>query len=151
MRPGRQQPRYIATSNDRFAVCEVNAVARTDRRIAETEASNWETALFRALRKTQAMLVVIGSRWLTGDGASSRFDDPDDWVRREIEEALQRAVRVLPVLVDGAPFSTRSELPETLTALLRRQRLEIKASTRRSDVANVITTLKRIDEEREGA
>jgi NTE family protein len=113
--------------------------------------ADWETALFRALRRTQAMLVVIGSHWLTKDGGSSRLDDPDDWVRREIEEALQRAVRVVPVLVDGAVFPTRSQLPEALTGLLRRQRLEVKASTRLSDVANVIATLKRIDDERESA
>ena len=31
-----------------------------------------------------------------------RLDDPNDFVRIEIEAALERNVRVIPVLVDGA-------------------------------------------------
>ena len=50
------------------------------------------------------LLAVIGPRWLTASGEEGgrRLDDPADFVRLEIEAALTRGVRVIPVLVDGA-------------------------------------------------
>jgi hypothetical protein len=61
---------------------------------------------------SDALLVVIGQNWL-----SSRLDDPDDHVRIEIETALARGIRVIPVLVDGATMPRPDALPDTLKAL----------------------------------
>src|ERR1700722_7003092 len=56
-----------------------------------------------AVGACSVLLAVIGPRWLTveGDGGR-RIDDPQDWVRLEIETALSREIRVIPVLVDEA-------------------------------------------------
>ena len=49
-----------------------------------------------------AVLAVIGDRWLAAaDEDGRRLDDPGDFVRLEIEAALTRGVRVIPVLVGG--------------------------------------------------
>ncbi|HEX5900831.1 MAG TPA: toll/interleukin-1 receptor domain-containing protein [Solirubrobacteraceae bacterium] len=84
--------------------------------------------------KCNVVLAIIGPGWLDArdrDG-ERRLDDPQDWVRLEIERALARdGVEVIPVLVDGARLPPREELPESLLALRRRNAFEL--SDRRWD------------------
>jgi hypothetical protein len=51
------------------------------------------------------MLAIIGPNWLNSKDESGqrRLDNPADYVRVEIAAALRRNIRVVPVLVDGAP------------------------------------------------
>jgi hypothetical protein len=54
---------------------------------------------------TCAVLVaLIGRQWMTitGEEGRRRLDNPGDYVRFEVQAALERGVRVIPVLVDGA-------------------------------------------------
>ena len=74
-----------------------------------------------------AFVAVIGPRWLsarTNDG-NPRLYNPTDYVRIEIESALKRDIRVIPVLVDGASMPRQSDLPPSLHALARRNAVEI--------------------------
>ena len=61
-------------------------------------------AITRAVGSCDVLLALIGDRWLTvaDERDHRRLDDSDDFVRLEIEAALARDVRVIPVLVDGA-------------------------------------------------
>ncbi|HVH23318.1 MAG TPA: toll/interleukin-1 receptor domain-containing protein, partial [Pseudonocardia sp.] len=79
-------------------------------------------AIGRAVSSCTVLLAVIGDRWLvTTDGAGRRrLDDPDDFVRLEIESALRAGVRVVPVLL-GAELPAVDQLPPTLAPLLGRQ------------------------------
>jgi TIR domain len=56
------------------------------------------------VRSCSVLLVVIGPRWLTVTDAAGerRIDDPRDWLRREIVEALIHGLRVVPVLAARA-------------------------------------------------
>ena len=66
------------------------------------------------------LLAVIGPRWLAAqDGGGRRIENPRDWVRLEIETAITRQVRVIPVLVDEATLPDASELPKSLQKLSR--------------------------------
>ncbi len=68
--------------------------------------------------KCDVQLVVIGQGWLD---AVDRLQNPDDFVRIEIESALKRkGTPVVPLLFDGAMMPTREQLPESLHPLLRR-------------------------------
>ncbi len=50
-----------------------------------------------------ALLVVIGKSWRSQrKGQPARIMDPDDWVRIEVETALERRIPVVPLLIDGA-------------------------------------------------
>ncbi|MEM1150913.1 MAG: toll/interleukin-1 receptor domain-containing protein [Pseudomonadota bacterium] len=62
-----------------------------------------------------ALLAVIGPGWL-----SDRLQQEGDFVRIEIAAALQRDVRVVPVLLDGADMPTSDQLPDALKPLARR-------------------------------
>ena len=81
-----------------------------------------------AVGSCQVLLALIGPQWLTITDARGerRLDDPQDFVRLEVETALNRDdVRVIPILVDNANMPTAQELPAGLAALTRRQAVEI--------------------------
>jgi TIR domain len=68
-------------------------------------------AIEQALDGCKALLAVIGNNWLgiRDERAQRRIDDPRDFVRLEIETALRRKVRVIPVLIDGAKLPNPEE------------------------------------------
>jgi hypothetical protein len=61
------------------------------------------------------------------DDGERRIDNPKDHVRLEIETALKRKIRVIPILVDDAWTPHASELPPTLAPLVRRNAVEDQA------------------------
>ena len=79
------------------------------------------------LGKCRAMVVVIGRRWLdvADTDGRPRLVNPDDYVRIEIERALARNIRVVPVLVDGAVMPRRDDLPTSMESLTRRNGIEM--------------------------
>jgi hypothetical protein len=73
-----------------------------------------------------ALVVVVGKSWRSQrKGQPARIMDPDDWVRIEVETALDRGIPVVPLLIDGASLPTREQLPESLWPLLRRNALPV--------------------------
>jgi hypothetical protein len=92
------------------------------------------------------LLAIIGPTWLTAadERGGRRLDDPDDIVRLEIEAALTRGVRVIPILVEGAIMPGRQDLPESLADLARRNALVIRHECFRSDAGRLVTAIERI-------
>lgn len=88
---------------------------------------DWQQAIGKVLSQSDACVVVIGCSWLTlkGDDGLRRLDDPNDTVRREIFAALQRKMRIFPVLVGGAKMPKANELPPDLQPLCDYNALEI--------------------------
>lgn len=84
--------------------------------------------LNEAVGRCDVLLAVIGDQWLTLKNAAGqrRIDDPDDFVRIEIEAALQRQISVIPVLVGRASVPGPEDLPPTLRGLARRQATEMR-------------------------
>ena len=62
-----------------------------------------------------ALVAIIGRNWVWAADKDNRrrLDDPNDFVRLEIEAALARHVPVIPVLVDGATMPGTDELPDS--------------------------------------
>jgi hypothetical protein len=77
------------------------------------------------------------------DNWRRRLDDPGDFVRLEIEVALARGVRVIPVLVDGARVPRRDQLPASLATLAARQAAELSHSRFSSDLKSLLNVLDR--------
>jgi tetratricopeptide (TPR) repeat protein len=98
-----------------------------------------------AVGSCAVLLAVIGVRWLavTGD-RGRRLDDPEDFVRIEIEAALRRDIRVIPVLVDGAHMPTAADLPPSLEMLTRRQALDLSPSRFHADISHLLRVLEGI-------
>ena len=98
-----------------------------------------------AVGQADVLLALIGERWLNAadEHGGRRLDDPDDFVRIEIEAALEREVRVIPILVEGAGMPREEQLPESLKPLARRQALELSPARFRSDTAKLLGVLER--------
>jgi hypothetical protein len=75
-----------------------------------------------------------------------RIDDPNDFVRIEIEAALKRGIRVIPVLIDGAPMPKAGDLPDSLEGLARRQNIEISHTRFEADADRLTRALTSIFE-----
>ena len=91
------------------------------------------------------LLALIGPDWSDAVDQRGRrqLEDPDDFVVLEITAALRRQIRVIPVLVDGAPPPRREELPETLATLARRQGVRLEHASFGAGVTALMTALER--------
>lgn len=100
-------------------------------------------AIDRALDESDAVLAVIGPGWLTASTPEGRprLLEPDDSVRLELARALQREVRVVPVLVGGARLPTAAALPEDLQGLVERQGIVLRDESWYQDVESLVRSL----------
>jgi hypothetical protein len=74
---------------------------------------DWSSTIEQRISVSEALVVVIGPDWLTaGDWRDRRLEDRTDFVRLEIESALRRNKRVVPVLVNGAEMPRAECLSE---------------------------------------
>ncbi len=103
-----------------------------------------------ALGESGVLVVLIGPRWRgtqagrqgeAGSAESSRLFDPNDFVRREISAGLAAGCRVVPVLLDGAPMPTRSQLPADLAELSGRNAITLRSDRFAADMAALVAAL----------
>ncbi len=96
-----------------------------------------------AVGASDALIAVIGREWLGASDESGRrrLKNPEDLVRLEVATASARNIRVIPVLVQGAQMPLATDLPEDLTALARRNSVEVSDARFRSDVERLIEAL----------
>jgi formylglycine-generating enzyme required for sulfatase activity len=108
----------------------------------------WRQVLDEALGDCAALLVVVGSEWLNtrDDKGRRRLEDPRDTLRREVTEALNRGVRVFPVLVNSAEMPPAESLPGDLKKLADLQGHQLTVPHWAEDVAKLIGVLKQIPE-----
>jgi hypothetical protein len=97
----------------------------------------------RAVGSCDVLLALIGDQWLTitDEHGRRRLENPEDFVRLEIEAALTRNVRVIPILVDEARMPRADELPDSLARLVRRHALELSPSRFEFDTSRLLKVL----------
>lgn len=85
-------------------------------------------ALEDALKRTRVGLVVIGPTWtsVADERGARRLDDPQDFVRREVESLLSLGVPVVPCMVSRAPFPRPGDIPAGMRTLLDLEGVEIR-------------------------
>lgn len=104
--------------------------------------ADFEAVIVRWLEQVRAVLVVIGPGWLgAADGGRRRLDQADDFVRREVEQALASGKPVVPVLVGGATMPAAEALPTALRGLANRQALVLGDASWSADLARLETVL----------
>jgi hypothetical protein len=99
-----------------------------------------------AVGTCNVLLALIGRHWMTirDESGQRRIDDPQDFVRLEIESALKRPdVLVVPVLVQGAEMPKQRELPVSMATLARRNALQLSDERWKYDVGRLIARLER--------
>lgn len=84
--------------------------------------------LDESVSKCNFFLAIIGKNWLdakTSDG-KRRIDDPGDFVRIEIESALQRKISVIPVLVQNVTVPSSIDLPVGIRQLAFKNGISVR-------------------------
>lgn len=92
------------------------------------------------------LVALIGRQWVTvaDEQGLRRLDDPNDYVRFEIQAALEQGVRVIPVLVDGAEPLRPEQLPVGLLKLARLNGLELSYGRYQYDVDRLLNLIQRV-------
>lgn len=94
------------------------------------------------------VLVVIGRQWVTvqDEQGRRRLDNPADFVRIEVENALSQDKVVIPVLVDNAMPPQEAELPPTIQELCYRNAAWVRHNPDFDrDVNKLIGAIQRLD------
>ncbi len=110
--------------------------------------ADFSSHIQRILRQATAQVVIIGPRWLDirDEAGQPRLQNPDDFVRQEIETGLASGIPVIPVLVEGATMPPVQALPASLAPLTRLQAVNIRFDPDFSaDVRRLITAIERVD------
>jgi hypothetical protein len=115
---------------------DVDSIAPGDR---------FPAAIQEALDASEALVVLIGKRWLTVEDSRGRrrLDDRRDYVRREVVAALDRGIDVIPTLVDGAGVPSEADLPGRLSKLAEFQCLELDNDRWDYDLGRLVKRLRR--------
>ena len=98
------------------------------------------------LNSCDVLIALIGRHWLDLQTAAGqrRIDEADDIVHEEIATALVRKIRLIPVLVQGAPMPKAEELPPTLAALSRRNAFDLTDAKWEYDKQRLVELLQKI-------
>jgi hypothetical protein len=108
--------------------------------------TDFAEAIKAGVDSCRILIALIGARWLalSDQEGRRRLDDADDYVRFEIRTALERCVRVIPVLVDGATMPHRDQLPDDLGKLTRLNALPMSYDRYEYDERRLMTIIRRV-------
>lgn len=107
---------------------------------------DFAATITREVGSCNVLIALIGRNWLTISDPQGRrrIDNPDDYVALEIQAALEREIRVIPVLVDGAVTPSQQDLPERLKGLARRNALRLDHESFNSDITHLLDTIEQV-------
>lgn len=110
------------------------------------------TVIENAVSSCEILLAIIGRDWLSEPGETTRrLDNPNDFVRVEIAAALNRDIRVIPVLVQRASMPRQEDLPDDLKKFTRRNAIELTDLRWQTDLDQLIAVMERVLAKREAA
>ena len=112
---------------------------------------NFLAVIDREMTQSAVLLVVVGTRWLHALKRRTTQSNTIDYVRREIELAIEQDRRIIPVLVDGAAMPREEQLPSGIQSLAYQQSFRINHDRFTSDVQLLIQSLRKILEKSERA
>lgn len=104
----------------------------------------FDPGIMREVREADVLLALIGPGWCGGQADGPRkIDQPDDFIRRELVEAFDHGVRVVPVLM-GADRLKPADLPRDIRALATLQDCEVRWRHSHVDLEALVAQLRKI-------
>jgi pterin-4a-carbinolamine dehydratase len=131
----------------RFIKAELERYFGTDQVFMDVDnirgADNWMNSIDENLENATVVIAVIGRNWLKvqDEFFRRRIDDERDWVRREIEFALENNITLVPFLI-GCAMPVEEALPEALKKMVAVQALSLSAANWRNDMAKLFELMK---------
>jgi hypothetical protein len=100
---------------------------------------DFRTQLEASLNVCRVFVCVMGDQWAGPVGAPDRLiDNPNDYIRIEVETALRRNIPLIPVFVHGMRMPAAAFFPDSLRDLAFRQGMPLRPDP---DFRNDVTRL----------
>jgi hypothetical protein len=101
---------------------------------------NFARVIEEQVSACDAMLVLIGPNWLNAkdDSGRRRLENPEDFVRVEVESALRFGKHVIPVLVQKAEMPRADAMPDPRKALALRHAVGLTHERFKGDARGLI-------------
>jgi TIR domain len=105
--------------------------------------ADFAAVILQQVRGAGAVLAVVSPGWAVTTDANGRrrLDDPEDFVRRELEAALDVGTKIIPVLVQEARMPASSDLPDSIAPFAHRQAAVLSDRRWRAEVKELIDHL----------
>lgn len=105
---------------------------------------DYRKVISEALKKCQVLLVIIGKSWVNSqdENGRQRLQNSEDLLRIEIETALSRNIRVIPILFDNITMPSQSLIPESLWPLLVKQSISVSETNFDYDIRHLAEAIK---------
>lgn len=106
--------------------------------------ADFRAVLDKSIEQCDVVLAVIGKQWLNIANADGqrRLDDPDDFVRLELQAALAKDKKLIPVLVSGTRMPVAEQLPADLQPLAFKHALDLRPGLDfRGDIRRLVASL----------
>jgi formylglycine-generating enzyme required for sulfatase activity len=107
----------------------------------------WPKELEEKVKQAKVVLMLYGNgdKWLgVKEFGLRRIDDPSDWVRREIETAIEGHKLLIPVLLQNAQLPPKGALPPSLHPLLDCQKREIREAEWGNDLMPLLQEIEKL-------
>ncbi|MEO1395222.1 MAG: toll/interleukin-1 receptor domain-containing protein [Cyanobacteria bacterium J06634_5] len=107
------------------------------------------STITQEIQQCDVVLAIIGPQWLsaTDEKGHLRLDNPNDFVRLELESAFDFGIPVVPVLVNKAQLPSRKELPASIAQIASRNAVSVGHDpTFHTDLDRLIIALERLTE-----
>jgi hypothetical protein len=91
--------------------------------------NDFRSVINNAVKQCTAVVAVIGTTWLESQDQNGipRLDSPSDFLRIELETAIEANIRIIPALIDGAALPDELALPKSLRPLSFRNAAVIRS------------------------
>ena len=131
---GRLYDRLSAHFGDDSVFMDINDIAPGE---------NFTERLETTLASCDVMLVMISSHWIEAcsEDGKPRLGSAGDFVTLEVQQALNRDIHLIPILVDGAEMPAAQQLPAELSALAQHQAMDISDQRFHQDVDTLIAAI----------
>ena len=98
----------------------------------------FDDVIARSLKESRAVVAVVGPGWVRD---LPRLKERQDWVRRELAIAIERRIRLFPVLVGGVAMPQAKTLPRNAADVTRANAITLADATFHRDVDALLTAL----------
>ena len=106
---------------------------------------DFREVIAKKIESCDFFFVIIGKRWLDNNLVSLKplLYDPEDFVRIEIETAIEKKVKIIPVLVSEAEMPKKDFLPESIRDIAFLNAFELRYDPYfKNDVSKLISIVK---------
>jgi hypothetical protein len=130
---GRINDHFVSRFGKRAVFFDVDSISPSQ---------DFVQVIIDSVGRCNALIVVIGPQWLNYTNKNQRrIDDPTDFVRIEVETALELGIPVFPVLADQCKMPSADDLPVSIRKLAQLQAVEVSNGRFGSDVDRLLRAL----------